>query len=51
MVLREGTFQELGKGFTVYIRERTSSGDLVGILVHDNRDPKRRQPSWRRAAP
>lgn len=41
MVLREGTFQELGKGFTVYIRERTSSGDLVGILVHDTRDPKR----------
>ena len=41
MVLREGTFQELGKGFTVYIRERTSSGDLVGFLVQDNRDPKR----------
>ena len=41
MVLREGTFQELGKGITVYIRERTSSGDLIGILVHDSRDPER----------
>jgi len=41
MVLREGTFQELGDGFTVYIRERTGSGDLVGILVHDKRDPER----------
>ena len=41
MVLREGTFQELGDGLTVYIRERTSSGNLVGILVHDSRDPER----------
>lgn len=41
MVLREGTFQELADDITVYIRERTVGGDLVGILVHDSRDPDR----------
>ncbi len=39
LVLREGTFQELTDGITVFVRERSRSGSLAGILVHDSRDP------------
>ena len=38
ILLREGTFNTLGDGLTVYIRERLDSGEVRGILVHDNRD-------------
>ncbi|MFQ5954346.1 MAG: LPS export ABC transporter permease LptF [Kiloniellales bacterium] len=41
LVLREGTFQDLTDGFTVFVRERSRSGSLVGILVHDSRDPEK----------
>ncbi|MBL4907271.1 MAG: LPS export ABC transporter permease LptF [Sneathiella sp.] len=39
VVLREGVFNSLAKNVTVYIREKTSSGELLGILVHDERNP------------
>lgn len=39
--LREGVFNTLGEGFTVYIRQRESSGELLGLLVHDSRVPQR----------
>jgi lipopolysaccharide export system permease protein len=35
--LREGVFNTLGEGFTVYIRQRETSGELSGLLVHDGR--------------
>ncbi len=35
LLLREGTFNELGNNVTVYVRERTQEGQLLGILVHD----------------
>ncbi|MCG8491912.1 MAG: LPS export ABC transporter permease LptF [Sneathiellales bacterium] len=38
VVLREGVFNSLSSGVTVYIREKSSSGELLGILVHDERD-------------
>lgn len=37
--LREGMFNTVSEGFTVYIRARESSGELLGILVHDSRVP------------
>ncbi|MDG2244341.1 MAG: LPS export ABC transporter permease LptF [Rhodospirillaceae bacterium] len=38
VMLREGTFNQVGKGLTVYVRERSPEGDLRGLLVHDKRD-------------
>ena len=38
VMLREGTFNQVGKGLTIYVRERGPEGDLRGLLVHDNRD-------------
>jgi lipopolysaccharide export system permease protein len=38
VLLQEGTFNNLTHGLTVYVRERESNGELLGILVHDNRD-------------
>ena len=37
-LLQEGTFNNVTKGVTVYIRKRTSDGQLHGILVHDQRN-------------
>ncbi len=37
VLLQEGAFNELGKGLTVYLRERSVNGELHGILVHDSR--------------
>jgi len=36
--LQEGKFNQIGKGLTVYVRERSPEGKLNGILVHDKRD-------------
>jgi lipopolysaccharide export system permease protein len=41
MVLQEGTFNTPRSGLTVYVRERDPDGEMLGILVHDNRDPAR----------
>ncbi len=37
VLLQEGTFNTVGSGLTVYIRERRGGGELLGILVHDSR--------------
>jgi lipopolysaccharide export system permease protein len=39
MLLREGAFNQITPGLTMYIRARDGRGDLTGILVHDARDP------------
>ena len=41
VMLREGTFNTLTDDLTVYVRERRSDGELLGILVHDARVPQR----------
>ncbi|GLQ07566.1 LPS export ABC transporter permease LptF [Sneathiella chinensis] len=41
VVLREGVFNTLSRDVTVYIREKTSNGELLGILVHDERNPEK----------
>lgn len=40
VLLQEGVFNPVMKGVTVYVRERKSSGELLGIVVHDRRKPK-----------
>ena len=40
ILLQEGTFNTVSKGITVYVRERTKDGQLLGILVHDQRSEK-----------
>jgi lipopolysaccharide export system permease protein len=39
VLLQEGTFNNVVDGVTVYVRERKSDGELLGILVHDERIP------------
>ena len=41
VLLQEGEFNTITSGITVYVRQRTGSGELRGILVHDTREPDR----------
>ena len=41
ILLREGAFNEITDGITVYVRQRTNDGQLLGLLVHDQRDEDR----------
>lgn len=38
VLLREGTFNDIGNGVTVFVRERADNGELKGIFIHDRRD-------------
>ena len=37
ILFREGVFNQFGDGLTVYIRERRQDGELLGLMIHDNR--------------
>jgi lipopolysaccharide export system permease protein len=37
--LQEGRFTTLDKGITFYYREKTSSGAMLGVFIHDGREP------------
>lgn len=39
-VLQPGRFSSPEDGLTFHIRDRAANGDLLGLLVHDERDPK-----------
>jgi len=39
-VLQPGRFSSPETGLTFHIRDRSLNGDLLGLLVHDERDPK-----------
>jgi lipopolysaccharide export system permease protein len=41
LVVREGVFNTPMPGLTVYIRDRSADDEMLGILVHDSRDPRR----------
>ena len=41
VMLQEGAFNQASKDITVYIRERSSDGQLHGILVRDERNQKK----------
>ncbi len=38
LLLKEGVFNQLGKGLTVYIKEKTNKNEIAGIMIHDTRD-------------
>lgn len=37
LLFREGVFNSVGKDLTVYIDNRTSNGELEGLIIHDTR--------------
>ncbi len=39
LLLREGVFNTIMDDLTVYVRDRNSNGELLGILIHDARTP------------
>jgi lipopolysaccharide export system permease protein len=41
VLLREGAFNALGDGLTVYVRERAANGELLDLMVNDARDPNK----------
>ena len=41
VLVQEGVFNSLTKDVTIYVRSRTSDGELIGIIVHDGRDRER----------
>ncbi|MHB1204002.1 MAG: LptF/LptG family permease [Rhodospirillaceae bacterium] len=41
VLIREGAFNTLTDGLTVYVRERGRSGELEGVIVHDSRQPQK----------
>ena len=42
VLLREGVFNTITDDITVYVRARQKTGELSGIIVHDNRDLKQK---------
>ena len=47
-ILREGAFTTPSEGLTVFIRELSPTGEIKGILVHDNRDLTQADHLYRR---
>ncbi len=43
LLFREGVFNPVGKNVTVFVRERMSSGELRGLMIHDSR-PENKYP-------
>jgi lipopolysaccharide export system permease protein len=39
-ILREGVFTTVSESLTIYVRQRSESGELIGLLVYDSRDQK-----------
>ncbi len=37
-LFKEGVFNAVGKGLTVYINEKKDHGELAGLMIHDTRD-------------
>ncbi|MBI3441401.1 MAG: LptF/LptG family permease [Proteobacteria bacterium] len=37
-LLREGVFNTFGDQLTVYLRAREANGDMLGLMIHDNRN-------------
>ncbi len=37
ILFREGVFNRIGSGLTVYIREKNADGEMAGLMIHDNR--------------
>jgi lipopolysaccharide export system permease protein len=44
LLFREGVFNQVGDGLTVYIRDRSNNGELQGLMIYDGRE-KAKRPS------
>jgi len=42
VLLREGVFNNIAKDITVFVRKRNDQGELVGIIVNDDRNPNQK---------
>lgn len=40
LLIREGAFTTVVPGVTVYVRARNANGELLGLMVHDAREPE-----------
>ena len=40
-LLQDGVFNTLSDSLTIYMRSRDANGELVGLLIHDTRDPEK----------
>ncbi|GBR44850.1 LPS export ABC transporter permease LptF [Neokomagataea thailandica] len=40
LLIEEGVFTSVGNNLTVYVRSRDAGGQLQGVLIEDDRDPK-----------
>ena len=40
-LLQEGTFTTISDKLTIYIRARNERGELIGLLINDDREPRR----------
>lgn len=40
LLIQEGTFTQMGRGLTLYVRSRTPDGELLNIMLHDERREK-----------
>ncbi len=45
ILFREGVFNQVGSGLTIYIRTRAANGDLSGLMIHDSRSKSGAYPS------
>jgi lipopolysaccharide export system permease protein len=41
VLLQDGVFNTLSDELTIYVRGRDTNGDLVGLLIHETRDPEK----------
>jgi lipopolysaccharide export system permease protein len=41
VLLQDGVFNTLSDDLTIYVRGRDINGDLVGLLIHETRDPEK----------
>jgi lipopolysaccharide export system permease protein len=39
LLFREGVFNAVMPGLTVFVRDRGDNGELLGLMIHDTRDP------------
>lgn len=39
VLFQAGVFNQVGEGLTIYVRDKSPSGELYGIMIHDSRDP------------
>jgi len=44
VLFKEGVFNRVGNGLTLYIKEKNSAGEMAGLMIHDNR-PENPNPS------